>query len=52
MGLGLGLGASTSGYVSWSPSSVSNLTLWLAVNKNITAEIEGESTRLSVGYNF
>ena len=47
MGLGLGLGASTSGYVSWSPSSVSNLTLWLAVNKNITADQDNSNGALS-----
>ena len=47
MGLGLGLGASTSGYVSWSPSTVSNLTLWLAVNKNIQADQDNSNASLS-----
>lgn len=45
--LGLGNSITSGGYTAWSPSSVSNLTLWLAVNKNIQANQDSGGNTLN-----
>lgn len=45
--LGLGNSITSSGYIPWSPSTVSNLTLWLAVNKNIKADQDNFNNTLN-----
>ena len=46
--LGLGNGVTSSQYVdSWTPASLSNLTLWLKVNQNITADQDSSGTSVT-----
>jgi len=46
--LGLGNGVTSSQYIdSWTPASLSNLTLWLKVNQNITADQDSSGTSIT-----
>ena len=46
--LGLGNSVTSSQYVdSWTPASLSNLTLWLKVNQNITADQDSGGTSVT-----